>query len=104
MLHFADPLARGRSSITRAAPILVEAPANIALFVDTSRAPASGRKATDVVSNQYLFNNSRPLADLGDLTELHYIDARWICADHNQFVTGSAVSRICGTGRAIQRT
>jgi outer membrane receptor protein involved in Fe transport len=47
-------------------------------------------KATDVVSNQYLFNNVTPLADLGGLTELQYIDTHWIYTDHNQFVTGSA--------------
>ena len=31
-------------------------------------------KATNVVSNQYLFDNVTPLADLGGLTELQYID------------------------------
>jgi outer membrane receptor protein involved in Fe transport len=47
-------------------------------------------KATQVVSNQYLFNNVTPLADLGGLTELQYIATHWIYTDHNQFVTGSA--------------
>ncbi|MGA8817894.1 MAG: TonB-dependent receptor, partial [Xanthobacteraceae bacterium] len=47
-------------------------------------------KATNVVSNQYLFDNAAPLADLGGLTELQYIDSHWIYTDHNQFVTGSA--------------
>ena len=47
-------------------------------------------KATNVVSNQYLFDNATPLADLGGLTELQYIDSHWIYTDHNQFVTGSA--------------
>jgi outer membrane receptor protein involved in Fe transport len=47
-------------------------------------------KATNVVSNQYLFDNVTPLADLGGLTELQYIDSHWIYTDHNQFVTGSA--------------
>jgi hypothetical protein len=47
-------------------------------------------KATQVVSNQYLFDNVTPLADLGGLTELQYIDSHWIYTDHNQFVTGSA--------------
>jgi hypothetical protein len=52
---------------------------------------AVGReKATNVVSNQYLFDNTTPLADLGGLTELQYIDTHWIYTDHNQFVTGSA--------------
>lgn len=47
-------------------------------------------KATNVVSNQYLFDDTTPLADLGGLTELQYIDTHWIYTDHNQFVTGSA--------------
>jgi len=46
-------------------------------------------KATDVVSNQYLFGNT-PLADLGGLTELQYLDTHWIYTDHTQLVTGSA--------------
>jgi len=47
-------------------------------------------KATDVVSNQYLFDNITPLPDLGGLTEFQYIATHWIYTDHNQFVTGSA--------------
>jgi opacity protein-like surface antigen len=47
-------------------------------------------KATDVVSNQFLFDNSTPLADLGGLTELQYLDSHWIYTDHTQLVTGSA--------------
>ena len=47
-------------------------------------------KATDVVSNQYLFDNVTPLADLGGMTELQYIDSHWIYTDHTQIVTGSA--------------
>jgi outer membrane receptor protein involved in Fe transport len=47
-------------------------------------------KATQVVSNQFLFNNTTPLADLGGLTEFQYIQSHWIYTDHNQFVTGSA--------------
>jgi len=55
-------------------------------------------KATNVVSNQYLFDNVTPLADLGGLTELQYINSHWIYTDHNQFVTGSAGAsyRFCG--------
>ena len=30
-------------------------------------------KATDAVSNQYLFDNTTPLADLGGLTEFQYL-------------------------------
>jgi hypothetical protein len=47
-------------------------------------------KATQVVSNQYLFDNVTPQADLGGLTEFQYIQSHWIYTDHNQFVTGSA--------------
>jgi outer membrane receptor protein involved in Fe transport len=47
-------------------------------------------KATQVVSNQYLFDNVTPQPDLGGLTELQYIQSHWIYTDHNQFVTGSA--------------
>jgi outer membrane receptor protein involved in Fe transport len=47
-------------------------------------------KATQVVSNQYLFDGAMPLADLGGLSELQYINTHWIYTDHNQFVTGSA--------------
>ncbi len=47
-------------------------------------------KATDVVSNQYLFDNVTPQPALGGLTELQYIDSHWIYTDHSQFVSGSA--------------
>jgi outer membrane receptor protein involved in Fe transport len=47
-------------------------------------------KATDVVSNQYLFDNTVPLADLGGQTLQQYVDSHWIYTDHNQLVTGSA--------------
>jgi len=47
-------------------------------------------KATNVVSNQFLFDNATPLANLGGLTELQYLDSHWIYTDHNQLVTGSA--------------
>jgi len=55
-------------------------------------------KATQVVSNQYLFDNVTPLADLGGLTEFQYIQTHWIYTDHNQFVTGSAGAayQFCG--------
>jgi outer membrane receptor protein involved in Fe transport len=56
------------------------------------------QKATDVVSNQYLFDNTTPLADLGGLTEFQYIQTHWIYTDHNQFVTASAGAsyQFCG--------
>jgi outer membrane receptor protein involved in Fe transport len=50
----------------------------------------SQEKATQPVSNQFLFDNSTPLADLGGLTEFQYVNSHWIFTDHNQFVTGSA--------------
>jgi TonB dependent receptor-like, beta-barrel len=55
-------------------------------------------KATDVVSNQYLFDNVTPLADLGGLTELQYIDSHWIYTDHTQIITASAGAayQFCG--------
>jgi hypothetical protein len=56
------------------------------------------QRATDVVSNQYLFDNTTPLADLGGLTQFQYIQTHWIYTDHNQFVTASAgaVYQFCG--------
>lgn len=47
-------------------------------------------RATDPVSNQYLFDNSTPLADLGGQTEYQYLQTHWIYTDHAQIVTGSA--------------
>src|SRR5262249_29435368 len=47
-------------------------------------------KATQPVSNQYLFDNATPLTDLGGLTEFQYLSTHWTYTDHNQFVTGSA--------------
>ena len=54
-------------------------------------------KATDPVSNQYLFGNT-PLADLGGLTEFQYLQTHWIYTDHTQLVTASAgaVYQFCG--------
>ena len=51
-----------------------------------------------MVSNQYLFDNTTPLADLGGLTEFQYIATHWIYTDHNQFVTASAgaIYQFCG--------
>ena len=47
-------------------------------------------KATDVVSNQFLFDNTTPLTDLGGLTVFQYLASHWVYTDHNQYVTGSA--------------
>ncbi len=51
---------------------------------------AGYEKATDVVSNQYLFDNTVPLADLGGETLQQYVDSHWIYTDHTQKATGSA--------------
>ena len=55
------------------------------------------QRATDPVSNQYLFGNT-PLADLGGLTEFQYLQTHWIYTDHTQFVTASAgaIYQFCG--------
>ena len=55
-------------------------------------------KATDVVSNEFLFDNTVPLADLGGLTLRQYVDSHWIYTDHTQIVTGSAglAYQFCG--------
>ena len=56
------------------------------------------QRANDPVSNQYLFDNTTPLADLGGLTRLQYLQTHFIYTDHNQFVTASAgaVYQFCG--------
>jgi outer membrane receptor protein involved in Fe transport len=58
----------------------------------------SQERATNVVSNQYLFDNVTPVAALGGLTELQYINSHWIYTDHTQLVTGSAgaIYQFCG--------
>jgi outer membrane receptor protein involved in Fe transport len=57
-------------------------------------------RATTVVSNQYLFDNTVPLADLGGLTLQQYVDSHWIYTDHTQIVTGSAGAAYQFCGRA----
>ena len=47
-------------------------------------------KATQPVSNQFLFDNATPVTDLGGLTEFQYLSTHLIYTDHNQYVTGSA--------------
>lgn len=60
----------------------------------------SQEKATQVVSNQYLFDNVTPVAALGGLTEYQYIATHWIYTDHTQLVTGSAGLSYQFCGRA----
>ncbi len=57
-------------------------------------------KAIGPVSNQYLFNNATPLADLGGLTQYQYLSTHWIYTDHTQLVTGSAGAAYQFCGRA----
>jgi outer membrane receptor protein involved in Fe transport len=56
------------------------------------------QRANDPVSNQYLFDNTVPLADLGGLTLFQYLQTHFIYTDHNQFVTASAGAsyQFCG--------
>ena len=58
------------------------------------------QKATNVVSNQYLFDNAASQPDLGGLTEFQYIATHWIVTDHTQLVTGSAGAAYQFCGRA----
>jgi outer membrane receptor protein involved in Fe transport len=57
-------------------------------------------KAIGPVSNQYLFDNNTPLADLGGLTLYQYLATHWIVTDHNQTQTASAglIYNFCGRG------
>jgi outer membrane receptor protein involved in Fe transport len=54
--------------------------------------------ATNVVSNQYLFDNTTPVPALGGLTLRQYVDSHWIYTDHTQLITGSAgaIYQFCG--------
>ena len=64
------------------------------------------QRASDLVSNQYLFDNTTPLADLGGLTEFQYIQTHFIYTDHNQFVTASAGAsyQFCGRPATVAET
>jgi hypothetical protein len=48
------------------------------------------QKGTNIVSNQYLIDNSVALADLGGLTRFQYIANNYIFTDHTQIWTASA--------------
>jgi outer membrane receptor protein involved in Fe transport len=56
------------------------------------------QRANDPVSNQFLFDNTTPLDDLGGLTRLQFLQTHFIYTDHNQFVTASAgaLYQFCG--------
>ena len=57
------------------------------------------QRANDPVSNQYLFDNTTPLATFGGMTELQYLQTHFIYTDHNQFVTASAGALYSFCGR-----
>jgi outer membrane receptor protein involved in Fe transport len=48
------------------------------------------QKGTNIVSNQYLIDNTVALADLGGLTRFQYIASNYIFTDHTQIWTASA--------------
>ncbi len=64
------------------------------------------QRANDPVSNQFLFDNTTPLADLGGLTRLQFAQTNFIYTDHNQFVTASAgaVYQFCGRPATVEET
>jgi outer membrane receptor protein involved in Fe transport len=64
------------------------------------------QRAINPVSNQYLFDNTVPLPDLGGLTRLQYVQTHFIYTDHNQFVTASAgaVYQFCGRPATVAET
>ena len=57
------------------------------------------QKAIDPVSNQFLFDNATPLADLGGLTEYQYLQSHWVYTDHAQIWTASAGASYFFCGR-----
>ena len=57
------------------------------------------QRASDPVSNQYLFDNTTALADLGGLTALQYAQTHFLYTDHSQFVTASAGALYSFCGR-----
>jgi outer membrane receptor protein involved in Fe transport len=64
------------------------------------------QRANDPVSNQFLFNSTTPLADLGGLTELAFLQTHFVYTDHNQFVTASAgaIYQFCGRPATVAET
>jgi len=67
-------------------------------FVGYANLAWARQLATIPVSNQFLFDNSTPLPDLGGLTEYQYLLTHWVYTDHSQFWTGSAgfAYQFCG--------
>ncbi len=48
------------------------------------------QKGTNIVSNEFLIDDTIPLADLGGLTRFQYIATHYVFTDHTQIWTGSA--------------
>jgi outer membrane receptor protein involved in Fe transport len=48
------------------------------------------QKGTNIVSNEFLIDNTVPLADLGGMTRFQYIATHYIFTDHTQIWSGSA--------------
>jgi hypothetical protein len=65
--------------------------------------PGPQQKGTNLISNQFLFDNSTPFADLGGLTEFQYLQTHWVYSDHAQFWTGSAGLAYQFCGRPARR-
>ena len=66
----------------------------------------SQEMATNVVSNQYLFDNTVAVPALGNMTLRDYVDSHWIYTDHTQLVTGSAgaIYQFCGRAAYADET
>jgi len=64
------------------------------------------QRAINPVSNQFLFDNTTPLDDLGGLTRFQYVQTHFIYTDHNQFVTASAgaIYTFCGRPATVAET
>jgi outer membrane receptor protein involved in Fe transport len=64
------------------------------------------QRAINPVSNQFLFDNTTPLDDLGGLTRFQYVQTHFIYTDHNQFVTASAgaIYKFCGRPATVAET
>jgi hypothetical protein len=61
------------------------------------------QKATDPVSNQFLFDNVTPNPALGGQTLFQYLATHWIFTDHNQIQTASAGAAYQFCGRPSSR-
>jgi outer membrane receptor protein involved in Fe transport len=64
------------------------------------------QRAINPVTNQFLFDNTVPLDDLGGLTRFQYLQTHFIYTDHNQFVTASAgaIYQFCGRPATVAET